>query len=162
MLLTDQLAAIQKELRDIQTKASAEGRDFTDAEIVTINKKAAKAAELKLGIERAEKSRRDLAEITGGVATGDEHWALVDGPNGTIGFQQVDDHRPLTWPDGEVPMQLHLEFLVDDLDATGARVLAAGATRYEHQPNADHCFVYADPAGHPFCLSTWGLPRLGD
>jgi Glyoxalase-like domain len=34
-----------------------------------------------------------------------------------------------------------------------ARVLAAGATKYEHQPN-DHCRVYADPAGHPFCLST--------
>ena len=55
-----------------------------------------------------------------------------------------------------------LEFLVDDLESTGARVLAAGATRFEHQPNADHCFVYADPAGHPFCLSTWGVPRVGD
>jgi HK97 family phage major capsid protein len=77
MLLTDQLAAIQKELRDIQTKASAEGRDFTDAEIVTINKKAAKAAELKLGIERAEKSRRDLAEITGGIS-------YIDDGNGNI------------------------------------------------------------------------------
>ncbi len=43
-------------------------------------------------------------------------------------------------------MQMHLEFFVDDLEATGARVLAGGATRFEHQPNADHCFVYADPA----------------
>jgi hypothetical protein len=57
-------------------------------------------------------------------------------------------------------MQMHLEFFVDDLDATRTRVLAAGATRFEHQPNADHCFVYADPAGHPFCLSTWGAPRV--
>jgi hypothetical protein len=45
--------------------------------------------------------------------------------------------------------------IVDDLAATGARVLAAGATRFDFQPNSDHCFVYADPAGHPFCLSTW-------
>jgi hypothetical protein len=52
---------------------------------------------------------------------------------------------------------MHLEFFVDDLEATGARVLAAGATRFEHQPNADHCFVYADPAGHPFCIG-WGQP----
>ena len=37
--------------------------------------------------------------------------------------------------------------------AAPARVLAAGATKYELQPN-DHCRVYADPAGHPFCLST--------
>jgi hypothetical protein len=21
--------------------------------------------------------------------------------------------------------------------------------------NPDHCLVFADPAGHPFCLSTW-------
>ena len=97
---------------------------------------------------------RFYAEITGGVAKGDEYWALVEGPNGDIGFQQIDDYRPPSWPDGEVGMQLHLEFFVDDLDATGARVLAAGATRFEHQRNADHCFVYADPAGHPFriCL----------
>jgi hypothetical protein len=31
---------------------------------------------------------------------------------------------------------------------------AAGATRYQLQPNADHCLVFADPAGHPFRLTT--------
>jgi hypothetical protein len=102
------------------------------------------------------------AEITRGVARGSAHWAVVDGPNGSLGFQQVDDFRHPAWPQGDPPMQMHLEFFVDDLVATGARVLAAGATRFEHQPNADHCFVYADPAGHPFCLSMWGAPRVGD
>ena len=67
---------------------------------------------------------RFYAEITGGVAKGDEYWALVEGPNGDIGFQQIDDYRPPTWPDGEVGMQMHLEFFVDDLEATGARVAA--------------------------------------
>lgn len=52
-------------------------------------------------------------------------------------------------------MQMHLDFFVDDLAATEARVLAAGARKYDHQPNSDHCLVFADPAGHPFCLSTW-------
>ncbi len=66
-----------------------------------------------------------------------------------------DDYRSTVWPAGTVPMQMHLDFFVDDLAATGARVLAAGATRFDFQPNSDHCFVYADPAGHPFCLSTW-------
>ena len=103
---------------------------------------------------------RFYAEITRGVAKGDECWALVEGTNGDIGFQQIDDYRPPTWPSGNVGMQMHLEFFVDDLESTGARVLAAGATRFEHQPNADHCLVYADPAGHPFCLSTWGSPRV--
>jgi hypothetical protein len=50
---------------------------------------------------------------------------------------------------------MHLDFYVDDLDAAEARVLAAGATKYDFQPNDEHCYVYADPAGHPFCLSTW-------
>jgi hypothetical protein len=64
------------------------------------------------------------------------------------------------WPEGAVPMQMHLDFFVDDLGATEARVLAAGATRFDCQPNSDHCFVFADPAGHPFCLSTWDVAQI--
>ena len=45
---------------------------------------------------------RFYAEITGGVAKGDERWALVEGPNGDIGLQRVDGCRPPTWPEGEV------------------------------------------------------------
>lgn len=96
------------------------------------------------------------ADITGGAVTfSSPGWATVDGPGGRIDFQTVPDHTPPTWPDATVPTQLHLDFLVDDLDAAGARVLAAGATRFELQPNAEHCLVFADPAGHPFCLTTW-------
>jgi hypothetical protein len=102
------------------------------------------------------------AEITDGAATGTAHWAAVTGRNGSIGFQQVEDFRAPTWPAGGVPMLMHLDFLVDDLEATGARALAAGATRLDHQPNSDHCIVYADPVGHPFCLSTWDGQQLAD
>jgi hypothetical protein len=49
-------------------------------------------------------------------------------------------------------MQVHLDFYVDELDETEARVVAAGAMKFGEQPN-DHCRVFADPAGHPFCLS---------
>jgi hypothetical protein len=100
------------------------------------------------------------AEITRGVAKGSEHWAMTTGPDGSIGFQQVADFRAPQWPEGDVPMQMHLEFFVDDLAATEARVLAAGAIKFDQQPNSDHCFVYADPAGHPFCLTTWDAPQL--
>jgi hypothetical protein len=100
------------------------------------------------------------AEITVGTAQGSAHWATVTGPNGEIGFQQITDYVPPTWPEGTVPMQMHLDFYVDDLEATEKRVLAAGATKFPYQPNDDHCYVYADPAGHPFCLSTWGEPQL--
>ena len=102
------------------------------------------------------------AQLTGGVTKGSEHWATVVGPNGFIAFQQVDDLCPAVWPGAEVPMQMHLDFFVDDLAATGARAVAAGATRLDFQPNSDHCFVYADPAGHPFCLSTWDGPHVDD
>ena len=102
------------------------------------------------------------AEITGGVARGTSRWAAVAGPNGFLAFQQVDHFRAPTWPDGAVPMHMHLDFLVDDLEAAGARASAAGATQLDVQPNSDHCFVYADPAGHPFCLSTWNGHDLFD
>jgi hypothetical protein len=105
---------------------------------------------------------RFYALITGGVAKGSEGWAIVTGPNAELGFQRVEDFRPPVWPVGAVPMQMHLDFFVDDLAATEARVLAAGATRFDFQPNSDHCFVYADPAGHPFCLSTWDGVQFDD
>ncbi len=99
------------------------------------------------------------AEITGGIVTSQtERRASMSGPGGTIDFWTVPDHRPAAWPDGTTPKQLHLDFYVDDLEATEAKVLAAGASKYGYQPNSDHCYVYADPAGHPFCLSTWGNP----
>ena len=70
---------------------------------------------------------RFYAELTGGVAKGSAHWAVTTGPNGSIAFQQVDDFRAPVWPSADVPMQMHLDFFVDDLDATGARAIAAGA-----------------------------------
>jgi Glyoxalase-like domain len=65
-----------------------------------------------------------------------------------LAFQRAPNHRPPTWPDPAVPQQIHLDIMVDDVAAAAPRVLALGARRLA----AD---VYADPAGHPFCL----IPR---
>jgi hypothetical protein len=93
------------------------------------------------------------ASITDGTVTfADGGWAEVDRPNGCIDFQTAPGHIQPAWPDPASSMQIHLDFIVDDLDAAEALVVAAGATKYDFQPNA-HCRVYADPAGHPFCLS---------
>jgi predicted enzyme related to lactoylglutathione lyase len=98
------------------------------------------------------------AEITGGTVTyADGDWAVVKAPGGRLDFQTAPGYQPPAWPDPSSSMQMHLDFDVDDLDATEARVLAAGATIYDVQPN-DHCRVYADPAGHPFCVSTEDVP----
>jgi hypothetical protein len=99
------------------------------------------------------------ADITGGKITFlHGSWATVKCPGGRIDFQTAPAYSPPTWPDETSSMQMHLDFDVDDLDGAEARVLAAGATKFDSQPN-EHCRVYADPAGHPFCLSTEDVPE---
>jgi catechol-2,3-dioxygenase len=95
------------------------------------------------------------AAVIGGTVTSlGTQWATVQGPNGRIDFQTVPGYTPSAWPDPISSIKMHLDFLVTDRAATEARVLAAGATKYDFQPNSGQCFVYADPAGRPFCLTT--------
>jgi catechol 2,3-dioxygenase-like lactoylglutathione lyase family enzyme len=69
-----------------------------------------------------------------------------------LSFQRAPGHQPPTWPDPASSMQIHLHFRVNDLDAAERTVLALGGTKLDDQPGADRSQVYADPAGHPFCL----------
>ena len=91
------------------------------------------------------------AEISSG-------WAEVRAGYGQcISFQQVQACAPPRWPAQEIPQQMHLDVIVDDLDAAEAAVTGLGATRHEHQPSTSFR-VFLDPAGHPFC-SLRGLTR---
>jgi predicted enzyme related to lactoylglutathione lyase len=83
----------------------------------------------------------------------DGTWAEIQpGDESTcIGFQQVDDYRPPSWPTQEVPQQLHLDVDVSDLDLGQEQVLELGASLADHQPGTTFR-VFLDPAGHPFCL----------
>jgi catechol 2,3-dioxygenase-like lactoylglutathione lyase family enzyme len=72
-----------------------------------------------------------------------------------LGFQLAPGHRAPTWPDDAVQQQFHLDIMVDDVAAAAERVLAIGAIRLD--ANCEGASVYADPAGHPFCL----IPRPG-
>ena len=76
--------------------------------------------------------------------------ALIAGDGKSVMFQQVSDYNPPRWPDPAYPQQAHLDILVDDLDAGEARALELGAVRLEG--GGDSFRVFADPAGHPFCL----------
>lgn len=59
----EKLAALQKELLEIQAKAKAESRDFTDEEMTEIEAKSAEVAELKTRITRIEASEKALQAI---------------------------------------------------------------------------------------------------
>lgn len=96
------------------------------------------------------------AALTGGAVTfASDDWAVVNGPNARIDVQTVADYTPPTWPDGEQPVRMHLDFYVADLDAGVSHAMKCGATRAPHQSHAEHCIVMIDPVGYPFCLTTW-------
>ena len=76
--------------------------------------------------------------------------ALISGGGKSVMFQQVGEYTPPQWPDPAHPQQAHLDIGVDDIDAAEARALELGATRLGG--GGEDFRVYADPAGHPFCL----------
>ncbi len=91
-----------------------------------------------------------------------QDWLVIRHPSGAprIAFQQVNELPRSTWPDSRVPQQMHLDLLLrsmDELNEHHALALALGATllfdrsEHAHEPLR----IYADPAGHPFCLFVW-------
>lgn len=68
--------------------------------------------------------------------------------------QRTENYQPPTWPDGDVPQQMHFDFAVEDLDLAESEAIDIGATKAMTQPSPDRWRVMLDPAGHPFCLST--------
>lgn len=85
---------------------------------------------------------------------------LKDASNVTkLAFQKISNYRPPTWPEGNIPQQIHLDFYVNEIDVVEKKVLKLGAVKTEIQPGSppkqdeSHEFrVYLDPEGHPFCL----------
>ena len=77
--------------------------------------------------------------------------ALIAGDGKSVMFQQITDYNPPRWPDPAYPQQAHLDIAVDDLDAGEARALELGASRLDGGGAGFR--VFADPAGHPFCLT---------
>ena len=98
------------------------------------------------------------AGIFGGAVRADDDWhTVVVNGEPRLAVQLAPDHRPPEWPDG-IPQQIHFDLYVDDLGAAHDEVVALGARvlKPADDPDAAEGFqVYADPAGHPFCLC-WG------
>lgn len=92
------------------------------------------------------------------VAEDDWHSLLVDG-EWCMGFQRAPNHVPPVWPDGPQQQQVHLDLHVDDFESAHDRAISLGAHLLKppgtprDNPDGDELFaVYADPAGHPFCI----------
>ena len=88
-----------------------------------------------------------------------QDWLVLLDPSGRPGvaFQQVAELAEATWPDGPSSQQLHLDLTVPtaaDLGIQHGRALALGARLlYDRSDDPEEPLrVYADPAGHPFCI----------
>jgi predicted enzyme related to lactoylglutathione lyase len=98
-----------------------------------------------------------LAEFYGALLdwkvekSSDDWWSLRAEYGDSLGFQKVDGFAPPRWPGQDLPQQMHLDVVVDDLDLAEKAVVELGATKHEHQPGTTFR-VFLDPAGHPFCL----------
>ncbi len=89
----------------------------------------------------------------------DKDWLVLYHPTSTtsVAFQQVDELYESTWPDDTIPQQLHLDMTVpttEDLLAQHERVLSLGGRLlYDRFDDPEEPLrVYADLAGHPFCI----------
>jgi catechol 2,3-dioxygenase-like lactoylglutathione lyase family enzyme len=92
-------------------------------------------------------------------ADDDADWlVLLDADEHRVmAIQQVERLEPTTWPEHDVPMQLHIDYAVADraeLERHRARAEDLGARLLLDRTAGDEepLYVLADPAGHPFCL----------
>jgi hypothetical protein len=79
---------------------------------------------------------------------------LGDDPVPALAFQEVSSYRAPRWPDPAYPAQMHFDVKVNDRSQVQHRIERVGAVRL--RPQGGSCPVYADPAGHPFCLCLHG------
>ncbi len=87
----------------------------------------------------------------------DKDWLVLRGAGVQVAFQQVDELPEPTWPDGPYPQMLHLDLTVPTVEELGRqhdRALGLGARvlRDRSDDPEEPLWVYADPAGHPFCI----------
>ncbi|MES9521862.1 VOC family protein [Streptomyces capoamus] len=101
------------------------------------------------------------AAVAGGTPRAeDDDWVVLQVPDGgpRLAFQRAEGHTPPQWPRADRNgQQLHLDFDAGatwaELDAAHERVLELGARPLDLEDREKKDFqVYADPAGHPFCL----------
>jgi predicted enzyme related to lactoylglutathione lyase len=86
-------------------------------------------------------------------------WVQLRNPQGgvSLNIQAENTYEAPVWPEQpeHQAKMMHLEVLVNDLDAAVQRVLDCGGSEARHQPedrDRTRLRIMLDPAGHPFCL----------
>jgi catechol 2,3-dioxygenase-like lactoylglutathione lyase family enzyme len=99
----------------------------------------------------------DEPPADGGVDDAD--WLVLVDANGDrrLAFQQVERLERTTWPEHDVPMQMHLDLMVSsrsELERNRERAEALGAQLLLDRSDdpSEALYVLADPSGHPFCI----------
>lgn len=105
---------------------------------------------------------RFYSAVVGGTPEGEDEdpgWVVLQVPGGPrLAFQQARDLTPPEWPRSDRnAQQFHLDLdggaTWAEMDAAHERVLSLGARPLDLEDREKKDFmVYADPAGHPFCL----------
>lgn len=101
------------------------------------------------------------AGMLGGRALPDGDWHNIIDADGrwVMGVQFAPGHVPPEWPGGNA-QQIHLDLHVTDFASAHALAVGLGARLLQAADDLsapEGHQVYADPAGHPFCLG-WGHP----
>jgi catechol 2,3-dioxygenase-like lactoylglutathione lyase family enzyme len=88
-----------------------------------------------------------------------EDWLVLRDRTGEarLAVQHVSELPRTTWPDPGVPQQLHLDMTVADsaqLAEQRDRAVSLGASILLDRSTdpEEELYVFADPAGHPFCI----------
>jgi predicted enzyme related to lactoylglutathione lyase len=98
------------------------------------------------------------AAMYGGTVEADDDWhTVVAGGEAKLDIQLAPNHVRPAWPGGDQQQQAHLDLHVPDIRAADeeARGLGAVVLQKADLSKPSGFVVYADPAGHPFCLC-WG------
>ena len=89
--------------------------------------------------------------MLGGRVEPEDDWHMIYAVDGQ---PLAPDHVAPDWPNG-TPQQIHLDLYVKDIRSAHDEVTTLGATLLKAADDLDakdDFQVYADPAGHPFCL----------
>jgi predicted enzyme related to lactoylglutathione lyase len=117
---------------------------------------AIRLAAIVLDATDLETESRFWHQLLGGeLEKKERHHILRIQGSPVLAIQFAPDHRPPQWPAGQ-PQQIHVDLAVDDIAAAHRQAIDAGARLLTPPEDVEAARVgyrvFADPAGHPFCL----------